>query len=138
MSGLVLLGLLWAAVGISLGIRWWSEREQAPGHHAARDGTVPGPVVRTRFGRLAESREEHRRQAMRLAYATGACVVAVGFWTTAGVLLALGAAFVNLGTIYRHLVLLVDEAPPDEPVPARPAHRRRTRPAVVNVLLGDP
>ena len=136
MSGLVLLGLLWAAVGISLGIRWWSEREQPPAHHAARGGIDPGPAASTRFGRLAESRAEHRRQAMRLAYAAGTSLVALGFLTRAALPLALGAALVNLGTVYRHLVLLVDEAPAEEPVLAHPAHRRARSP-IVGVLLGD-
>ena len=137
MSGLVLLGLLWAAVGIALAIRWWSERAQALGHHAAREAGHPTPTGRARFGASTESRAEHRLQAMRLAYAVGTSLVAIGFLTEAALALAFGAALVNLGTVYRHLVRLVDDAPPDEPVLARPAHRRARQP-LVGLLAGDP
>jgi hypothetical protein len=137
MSSVVLLGLLWAAVGIVLAIRWWSERAQPLGHHAAGDLEAPAPVGTARFGQLIESRAEHRLQAMRLAYAAGTCLVALGFLTEASLALAFGAALVNLGTIYRHLVRLVDEAPSEEPVLRRPAHRR-TRQPLVELLVGDP
>ena len=136
MSGLVALGLAWAAVGILLGARWWSERVQAPGSHAPRVEPEPQPVGVARFGQLSESRAEHRLQAMRGAYAAGTSLVAVGFLVGAALPLALGAALVNLGTIYRHLVRLLDEVPPDEPAVARPAHRRARQP-LVGLLVGD-
>jgi hypothetical protein len=147
MSGVVALGLLWGAVGISLGIRWWTEREQASEHHAGREGAVLAATgaSSTRFGRATESRAEHRRQAMLGAYAVGTSLVAIGFLLEATLPLALGAALVNLGTLYRYLVLLLDEALFAEPdvdrVAAsevvRPAHRRARQPIVSRVLVGD-
>jgi hypothetical protein len=136
MSAVVALGLAWGAVGILLGSRWWTERAQPPAHHAARvDGGSERPG-RVRFGQLSESRAEHRLQAMRLAYAVGAGLVALGFLIEAALPLALGVALVNLGTVYRHLVLLVDESPADEPVLARPAHRRARQP-LMGLLAGE-
>ncbi len=125
MSGVVVLGLLWAAVGILLGLRWWSDRAQPPAHHAAREELAAEGAGPVRFGRLTESRADQRRQAMRLAYAAGTSLVAVGLFTEVPVVLALGAALVNLGTLYRHLVALLDEAPETEAEPVdllQPAH----------------
>jgi hypothetical protein len=138
MSGLVVLGLAWAAVGVLLGQRWWSEREQPLAHHAARAAGDDRRVREVnRFGQLSESRADHRRQAMLGAYAAGTSLVGIGFLLDTALLLALGAAIVNLGTLYRYLVLLLDEAPRDEPVIARPAHRRSRQPVVTRILLGD-
>jgi hypothetical protein len=136
MSGVVVLGLLWAAVGILLGLRWWTERDQPLGHHVAREAQERARG-RARFGQLAESRADHRRQAMLGAYAVGTSLVSAGFLLRAALPLALGAALVNLGTLYRYLVLLLDEAPATEPVLARPAHRRGRQPLVTRVLVGD-
>ncbi len=139
MSGLVVLGLLWAAVGILLGIRWWSEREQAPGHHAAHDATAESGWAR--FGRGVESRSEDRLQVMRFAYACGTSLVAIGFLFQTAAPLAFGALFVNLGTIERYLVVLLDRDLAEEPALLRPerpaAHRRSRQPIVTRVLLGD-
>jgi hypothetical protein len=132
MSGVGVLGLLWAAVGIWWGSRWWRDR-----------GPVPAPAApalgRSRFGRAAAGGAWRRRQAMRLAYAAGAASVAGGLLLGWAWILALGAALVNLGTLYRHLVLLLDEAPePDGPLPARaPSPGCSPRRAVLAGNLAD-
>jgi hypothetical protein len=134
MSGVAVLGVLWAAAGIWLGSRWWTERgAQAFGH-------APQAAAR-RFGQPVLGGPQRRAQAMRLAYATGATAVAGGLLVRWSWLLAAGAAMVNLGTLYRHLLALVDELPePDEalaPQPAPPQHRRARRPAATRILLGQ-
>ena len=68
MTGVGAFGLLWAAVGILLGIRWWREREADLG--SPRSVAVPSPD-RLRFGGPAEDGSARRLQAMRLAYAGG-------------------------------------------------------------------
>lgn len=78
---------------------------------------------------------------MRLAYACGATAVALGLLVRAPWLLALGAAMVNLGTAYRHLVALLDElpepAPAIQPEPLAPLHRRTRQPAATRIVLGN-
>ena len=129
-----MLGLLWAAVGIWLGFRWWGERAAAP--------RAPAPAAtsaRARFGQAAEGGAARRRPARRLAYAAGATAVAAGLLVGWGWVLALGAAMVNLGTLYRHLVFLLDEAPEPEVAPEPPVgrHLRARRPALSRVLVGN-
>ena len=113
MSGVVLFGLIWAAAGILLGIRWWREREA--------DLRTAGGVAITagqqaRFGGVIEDGSGRRLQAMRLAYAVGALATAVGMISRGPVALALGAALLNLGTIYRYLVVALDREGLDTPL----------------------
>jgi hypothetical protein len=136
MSGGGVLGLLWAAAGIWSGARWWNERAAALVDGDGAVATADGG----RFGRAAEGGAIRRRQAMRLAYAAGATAVALGLLVGWGWVLALGAAMVNLGTMYRLLVFLLDEAPEPEPVaaPLAPArHVRSQQPVLSRVLLGN-
>lgn len=103
MSSVGLLGLLWAVVGIWSGSHWWAERGTAA---VPPRRTVP---PRARFGTTSVGGPVRRRQAMRLAYAAGATTVGVGLVLGWAPVLALGAALLNLGTLYRALVLLLDE-----------------------------
>lgn len=99
-SGRMVLGVLWAAAAIPMGRAWWRGR-----------GTLVPAVVevpaadRSRFGTGAADRSADRAQIMRLSYADGSVAVAGGLlldWTP---LLAVGAVLLNVGTIYRYLVL---------------------------------
>jgi hypothetical protein len=113
--------VLWLAAGIVLGLRWWGAR----GPDAARRTRLEVPV-NARFGQLRDDGSRRRLQAMRLAYAAGATFVAVGLLTHVPVVLALGAAMVNLGTIYRYLVVALDLEAVDTPLlvlPERPSER---------------
>lgn len=112
MSGDVLFGLLWLAVGVLVGNRWWDERVRRPalGTHPATRGE------RVHFGTVAEDGSGRRRQAMLLAYAAGFAVTGGGIASGAAVVLALGAALLNLGTIYRVLVIALDHDHLDVPV----------------------
>jgi hypothetical protein len=134
MSGVVVFGVLWAAAGVWLGSRWWAERGAEALGHAPE-------AARRRFGQAAAGGAQRRQQTMRLAYACGTTAVALGLLVRAPWLLALGAAMVNLGTLYRHLVALLDElpepAPSLRPEPVAPLHRRARRPAAARVLLGN-
>lgn len=137
MTGGAVLGLLWAAVGTFLGFRWWNERarwqqaEQA--HPVAAD-------ERPRFGRAAEDGSGRRNLAMLAAYAAGTLVVGAGLLTSTPGLLGLGALLVNLGTIFRFLVLALDGSQLESPVippKRRPARLARSQPALSRVLIGD-
>ena len=59
---------------------------------------------------------EADRQAMLLAYAAGAVATGLGIATGVAVVLALGAALLNLGTVYRVLVIALDHRHLDVPV----------------------
>lgn len=111
MTGLAALVLLWAAAGILLGIRWWREQgaEQASAAGAAL-------VERTRFGTVAEDGSPKRVAAMRAAYVVGAACCLVGLATGIAVVLAFGASLVNLGTVYRYLVVALDHDLVDAPL----------------------
>lgn len=132
MSSVGLLGLLWAVVGIWVGSRWWAERGSGP----ARAHREVRP--RARFGTQSVGGPVRRRQAMRLAYAAGATTVGVGLVVGWAPVLALGAALVNLGTLYRTLVLLLDEwtgeESPEEVALAAARHLRGRRPVLQGSL----
>jgi hypothetical protein len=124
MSGVVLFGLIWAAAGVLLGMRWWRERE-ADLRTAGGSAVTAGQ--RVRFGGAIEDGSGRRLQAMRLAYAVGALATAVGLMSRVPVVLALGAALLNLGTLYRYLVVALDREALDTPL----------LPQVSGFLLGD-
>lgn len=120
MSGLAVLLLLWAGAGIVLALGSLRGPEPAPAPDAAR------------FGRVAEDRSANRLHAMRLAYGVGAACCAVGAVAGLDVVLAFGASLLNLGTVYRYLVVAMDHTTVDAPVlvlPERSVSRR--------FLLGD-
>ena len=96
-----------------LGLQWWRERAAAPAQEA------PVDAARARFGQDIDDGSWRRRQAMRRAYAFGATLVSIGFLADAPGLLALGAAMVNLGTIYRYLVVALDHSALDTPLVVR-------------------
>jgi hypothetical protein len=104
-SGVVVFGLLWAVAGILLGFRWWRERAADAAVATNRSATGGG---RPRFGRIAEDRSPQRQQAMRLAYALGAWLVALGLVSGLAPALALGALSLNVGTAFRYLVVALD------------------------------
>lgn len=111
MTGPLVFGVLWAAAGILLGSQWWRARPQSPSRAAG------GPAGETsRFGSGATDRSSNRLQAMRLAYAVGAVAVAVGLLAELTLLLVVGAALINLGTVYRYLVLALDREGLHEPL----------------------
>lgn len=138
MSPIVVLGLLWAAGGIALGRQWWRERATPPSPEGRADG------ARARFGQGTDDGSWRRLQAMRRAYAFGATIVSVGFLAGAPALLALGAAMVNLGTIYRYLVVALDHSAVDTPLVARSQraarhvarHARLATPSLGGGLVG--
>lgn len=112
MSDMAAFGLIWAVAGVLLGIRW--QRERAAGVAEATGGHIGAD--RLRFGRHAEDGSLRRVQAMRTAYAAGALCCAAGFAGRIDVVLAFGAALVNLGTVYRYLVVALDRAHVDAPL----------------------
>jgi hypothetical protein len=122
MSAVLVLALLWAAVGLVLLARWWSERGPDPSPRG-RWEVPPG----TRFGQATRVDGPRRRlQAMRLAYGAGTTVVALGFLTGWAGLLALGALLVNVGTMQRYLVEVLDLEALDRPMVPRRAPRPAT------------
>jgi hypothetical protein len=123
MSAAMALGLLWAVAGVVLGLRWWQERDLAG---AGRTAAEAPPT--TRFGRARDDGSGRRLQAMRLAYAAGTTSVALGMFTGAAALLALGAAMVNLGTIFRYLVVALDLDGVDTPLFVRNPRPVRSQP----------
>jgi len=138
MSGVVVLGLLWAVVGILLGFRWRSERAKSPDDHAPRPN-----LVGARFGQVRLGSSRQRVETMLLAYASGAALVSLGLMARAAWLLGLGALLVNVGTVFRYLVVALDAAQLDEPVIQRSPRARHTRdrgpsaPILRRVLIGD-
>jgi hypothetical protein len=110
--GAVLFGVAWTAAGLLVGSRWRDERarERTVGTHPTTLGE------RARFGTGAVDGSAKRRQAMLLAYAAGLVVTGGGVVTGAAVVLALGAALLNLGTIYRVLLIALDHEHLDVPV----------------------
>lgn len=120
MSGAVLLGFLWALVGMLLGYRWRSERAKS----LHNDAPVPGPNSR-RFGQVRLGGSQQRVQTMLGAYAAGAALVSVGFLIHTPWLLGPGAMLVNVGTIYRYLVVALDASTLDGPVVTRTASASR-------------
>ena len=124
MSGVAAFGLVWAAVGVLLGLRWWREREA---DLAAGGGVVATGGQRLRFGGDFEDGSGRRLQAMRLAYAAGTLSTALGLLSGVAVALAFGAALLNLGTVYRYLVVAMDREALDTPL----------LPPVRGFLLGD-
>jgi hypothetical protein len=112
-SGIGVLGLLWAVAGILVGFRWWRGRTAAgPAATEARAATAR----RARFGQVAEDRSPQRWQAMRLAYALGAWLVALGLAADLVPALAAGAVALNLGTVFRYLVVAMDREALDLPL----------------------
>ena len=69
-----------------------------------------------RFGRAWRDGSRRRLQAMRRAYRAGVAVVALGLLAGVPVLLAIGAALVNLGTVLRYLVVALDVDAADTPL----------------------
>jgi hypothetical protein len=110
--GDVLLGLLWLSAGLLVGNRWRHGRAL---HQTARDHPATR-ADRVRFGTVAEDGSGRRRQAMLLAYAAGLTTTGAGMASGVAVVLALGAALLNLGTIYRVLVIALDHDHLDVPV----------------------
>jgi hypothetical protein len=122
MSAVMGLALLWAAVGLLLLVRWWSERGPDPSPRGRWD-VAPG----TRFGQVARVDGARRRlQAIRLTYGLGTTMVAIGFVTRWAAFLAVGALLVNLGTIQRYLAEVMDLSALDRPVLPRRAPRALT------------
>jgi hypothetical protein len=105
------LGILWLAAGVVLGLRWWNAR----GLEATGRSPLDLPS-NARFGQARPDGSRRRLQAMRLAYAAGTMLVAAGLLTGLPVVLAFGAAAVNLGTIYRYLVVALDLDSVDTPL----------------------
>jgi hypothetical protein len=103
MSGVGVLGLLWAVAGIVLGLLWWRERlVDGPAAIAAVERRT---TERVHFGSLREDRGPRRLQAMRRSYALGAWLVALGLVADQALPLAAGALALNLGTLFHHLAL---------------------------------
>jgi hypothetical protein len=122
MTAVVVLALLWAAVGALLLARWWSERGPDPSPRGRWE--VPAGA---RFGQAARADGSRRRlQAMRLTYGVGTTVVALGFLTGWAGLLALGALLVNVGTIERYLAEVLDLGTLDRPMVPRRSPRAAT------------
>jgi hypothetical protein len=111
-SGDLLFGLAWMAVGLLVGSRWRDERARQRAVGAER----AAPGSRVHFGAVAEDGSAKRRQAMLLAYAAGVVATGAGIALGTAVVLALGAALLNLGTIYRLLVIALDHDHLDVPV----------------------
>jgi hypothetical protein len=135
MSGVVVLGLLWAVVGILLGFRWRAERAKSPTDHAPRPN-----LGDARFGQVRLGSSRQRVETMLLAYACGAVVVSLGLMARTAWLLGLGAVLVNVGTVFRYLVVALEPAQLDTPVIQRSARARERGPAVPalrRVLIGD-
>jgi hypothetical protein len=138
MSPIVVLGLLWAAGGIALGNQWWHARAAAP--PAAQEAAAAG----ARFGQADANGSWRRLQAMRRAYAFGAISMSLGFLTSAPALLALGAAMVNLGTMYRYMLVALDQSALDTPLLIRSQraavhvarHARLVQPNLGGALVG--
>jgi uncharacterized membrane protein YphA (DoxX/SURF4 family) len=133
MSAVAALGLVWAVAGVVLLARWWGER-----------GTDPSPRGRwelppgTRFGRPQEDGSRRRFQAMRLTYAIGTTLVAVGFLTRWAAALALGALAVNLGTLQRFLAEVTDLGTLDRPVLPRRSRPSSSAPSPRHALVAKP
>jgi len=132
------LGLLWAVVGILLGFRWRAERAASPDDRAEQP-TMDG----ARFGQVRLGGSRQRFETMLLAYASGTTLVSLGLLSGVAWLLCLGVLLVNVGTVYRYLVVALDAGQLDEPIVPRPARPRRDRLAAHRAprfgppLLGD-
>jgi hypothetical protein len=126
-SGFSVLGLLWAVAGILLGTLWWRDRAAV-----AATATEAGEAAtqRVHFGCLRVDRGPRRQQAMRLAYALGAWLVALGTVTDRVLPLAVGAAALNLGTLFRYLLVALDQQALDAPL----LELERAR----HLVLGEP
>ncbi len=111
MSAVAVFGVLWVLAGILVGLRWWTERGAAASRATAGVG-----AANARFGQAREDGSLRRRLAMRRAYVVGAGLVVAGAVTQVAVVLALGAAMVNLGTMYRYLVVALDLHAVDTPL----------------------
>ncbi len=115
MSTVAVLGVLWALVGVPLGVRVLQERRPLPMEEFQRamdalqtQGPNPwgvGPNVQA---------TRRRRLVSTLTYAPGLALLAVGLAMGDSGVLAVALALVNLGTAHRLLALAVDRA----------AHRR--------------
>jgi hypothetical protein len=132
MTGGAVFGLVWAAVGLLLGIRWWSERAR---WQATSPSVAPAPDARARFGGMIEDGSARRTAAMLLAYAAGATVVGVGLLVSTPALLGIGALLVNVGTIFRFLVLALDRAHLESPL--LPPRQRQARHLSGPVVAGS-
>jgi hypothetical protein len=114
MPSIVLLGLLWALVGIPVAVRFLQDRREVPMTQFQRamgalQGPGPGadgPVA----GGSAVDRLSRRRLVSTLTYAPGVLLVLAGLILDDSSMLAVAVALVNLGTAHRLLGIRVERA----------------------------
>jgi hypothetical protein len=112
MPSIVLLGLLWAVVGIPVAVRFLHDRREVPMTQFQRAmGALQGPGPGADGPLAAASavdRIARRRLVSTLTYAPGVLLALVGLLRDDSSMLAVAVALVNLGTAHRLLGIRVD------------------------------
>ena len=122
MPSIVLLGALWAFVGIPVAVRFLQDRREVPMTQFQRamgalQGPGPGPDGPS-APTSGVDRLSRRRLVSTLTYAPGVLLALAGLFRGDSSMLAVAVALVNPGTAHRLLGLTVD----------RGAGRRASRP----------
>jgi hypothetical protein len=108
MGTVLLLGVVWALVGIPLVVRHLQERRALPMEEFQRAmGALQAPVEPSGLGRRTAGR---RRLVSALTYLPGLIVLATGLGLTDTSMMAVGLTLVNLGTAHRLIALSVDRS----------------------------
>ena len=122
MPSIVLLGLIWALVGIPVLVRFLQDRREVPMTQFQRAmGALQGPGPGSDGPLAAAStvdRMSRRRLVSTLTYAPGVLLVLTGLVRDDSSMLAVAVALVNLGTAHRLMGIRVDRAA--GPAAARP------------------
>jgi hypothetical protein len=109
MGTVLLLGVLWAVVGIPLVVRHLQERRALPMEEFQR---AMGALQPPNGGPLGLGRRTagRRRLVSTLTYLPGLVMLGVGIGMTDTSMMAVGLSLVNLGTAHRLIALRVDRS----------------------------
>lgn len=115
MSTVVVLGVLWALVGVPFLVRVIQERKPLPMEQFQRAmGALQTQQPTNGTGAGAAQR---RRLVSTLIYTPGLVLVALGLGLSDTAVVVVGVALVNLGTAYRLLAYAVDRSAKARPTP---------------------
>ena len=140
MSTVLVLGGLWALVGVPLVVRLFQERRELPMEEFQRVmGALSGPGPLPNGHVAISARAAGRRRLIAiLTYVPGVLFVVVGVALDDNPVMALGVGLLNLGTVHRLVAFAIDRSHGSWPRPVLGGRPSLGTPASPSLLEESP